>query len=357
MDFLSKIFNYIKVKLTGESSAPQKTQVGTSVKEPILHYKKEKPQEGEIPMMRELSDEEIQTNNDRAKYIATRKNPKYEVKNGDNIEKIANKFGIETRSLLVANNLTEKTARKIRVGQVLKVPDTRSIKGVKNLAQVADAMGVSETFIKDLKRLEDDKHLSDNEFHTTPYKDKAGVLTIGIGHVVKRGEPKKLTNAQVCELCAKDLLKAESNLVAVLGGQKVYDRIPSNIKAAVLDLTFNKGIVKDESFDRLVYCLKNQKWEAAINQLTFNKSTKTKKEMSGLSKRRLYDISVATRHFGKNIPQTNKNTAQNVYNRGVQLLREECKAKGLNFADQIVGYNKDVKAYFGNRIPLKFITK
>ena len=59
---------------------------------------------------------------------------------------------------------------------------------------------------------------------------------------------------------------------------------------------------------------------------------------------------------GKNIPQTNKNTAQNVYNRGVQLLRAECKAKNLNFANQIAGYNKEVQGYFGNRIKLKLIT-
>ena len=78
--------------------------------------------------------------------------------------------------------------------------------------------------------------------------------------------------------------------------------------------------------------------------------------MSGLSKRRLFDIATTTKMYGKNIPQTNKNTAQNVYNHGVELLRAECKAKNLNFANQIAGYNKDIQGYFGNRIKLKLIT-
>ena len=77
--------------------------------------------------------------------------------------------------------------------------------------------------------------------------------------------------------------------------------------------------------------------------------------MSGLSKRRLFDISVATRMYKGKIPQSNINTAQQVYNRGIELLRQECKAKGLNFGNMLTGYNKDVQSYFGNR--LKLITK
>ena len=80
--------------------------------------------------------------------------------------------------------------------------------------------------------------------------------------------------------------------------------IPQSLKESVLDLTFNKGVIDDESFKGLIYCLKNGKWEAAINKLTYNKSIKTKKEMSGLSKRRLFDISLATKMYGKNIPQS-----------------------------------------------------
>lgn len=356
MDFFINLINYIKEKICGPEAKPAK-KVNHSSKRPIFNGRKTTKNDREIPMVRDISDQQIQANQQRQKYITVVKNPSYKVKSGDNPDIIASKFGLETRTLLAANGLTEESAKNLRVGQVLKIPSSKKLKNVRNLNDVAKAMGVSLDFIKRLKKIEDKAHLPENKFHNTPYIDDAGVKTIGIGHVVRKGDPQKLSNAQVCTLCAKDLLKAEENLCAILGGQKVYDRIPQSLKEAVLDITFNKGILDDASFKGLIYCLKQGKWEAAINKLTYNKSTKTKEEMSGLSKRRLFDIALATKMYGNKIPQSNINTAQRVYNRGVELLRLECKKKGLNFNNQIVGYNNDVKSYFGNRIKLKFITK
>lgn len=356
MDFLTKIINYLKTQICGTDDKP-KVKVSTSVKQPLFNVKKNVESENDIPMVRDISDQQIQTNNDRKKYIAVVKNPNYKVKSGDTPDEIANKFGVSTRALLALNGLNENSSKNLRVGQTLKIPPARKVKNVNNLNDIAKSMGVSLDFIKKLKKVEDKAHLPENKFHNTPYIDEAGVKTIGIGHVVKKGESQNLTNAQVCTLCAKDLLKAEENLCAVLGGQKVYDRIPQSLKEAVLDMTFNKGIVDDDSFKGLVYCLKQGKWEAAINKLTYNKSTKTKKEMSGLNKRRLFDIALATKMYGNKVPQSNINTAQQIYNRGVELLRLECKKKGLNFNNQLNGYNNDVKSYFGDRVKLKFITK
>lgn len=355
MEWLTNLLNAIKTKFTG-SGKVDKTKGKTSGKKPIFNHTKNKPSQNEISMMPEISDEQIQAQKNRVRYIATVKNPDYKVKPNESPDKIAQKYGVTTAGLLLANGLNPQTAKNIKVGQVLKIPPTRKIKNVNNLIDIAKAMGVSVDFIKRLKSLEDDQQLPENKFHNTPYTDNSGVKTIGIGHRLVKGDKTNLTNAEVCTLCAKDLLKAEENLVARLGGQKVYDRIPQHLKEAVLDLTFNKGIVNDETFNGLMYCLKTGKWEAAVNKLTFNKSIKTQKEMSGLSKRRLFDIATATKMYGKNIPQTNKNTAQNVYNHGVELLRAECKAKNLNFANQIAGYNKDIQGYFGNRIKLKLIT-
>lgn len=356
MEWLTNLLNAIKTKITGGSGNVERSQGKNSVKKPIFNNAKNKPAKNEISMISDISDEQIQAQKNRAKYINTVKNPDYKVKPNESPDKIAQKFGITTAGLLAANRLNEQTAKNIKVGQVLKIPPTRKLKNVNNLSDIAKSMGVSVDFIKRLKSLEDDKNFPENKFHNTPYTDNSGVKTIGIGHRLVAGDKTKLSNAEVCTLCAKDLLKAEEHLVARLGGQKIYDRIPQHLKEAVLDLTFNKGIVNDETFNGLMYCLKTGKWEAAVNKLTYNKSIKTQKEMSGLSKRRLFDIATATKMYGKNIPQTNKNTAQNVYNRGVQLLRAECKAKNLNFANQIAGYNKEVQGYFGNRIKLKLIT-
>ncbi len=356
MDWLTNLLNTIKSKISGTTS-DKPVQIQGKVKQPIFNGKPNKTKPNEISIVPEISDEQIQTQSTRSKYIQTVKNPNHTVKKNENPDVIAKKYGVTTSALLAANNLTPKTALNIKAGQVLKIPPTRKVRNVNNLNDIAKAMGVSVDFIKKLKRVEDSANLSDNAFHNTPYLDDNGVKTIGIGHKFLHGDKAKLTNAEVCTLCAKDLLIVEENLVTLLGSQKAYDRIPQSLKESVLDLTFNKGVIDDESFKGLIYCLKNGKWEAAVNKLTFNKSIKTKQEMSGLSKRRLFDISLATKMYKNGIPQSNINTAQQVYNRGVELLRLECKKKGLNFANQIAGYNKDVQGYFGNRLKLKLITK
>lgn len=358
MDWLINLFKSIKTKLTG-SDAPKSSETSKkiSVKKPIFNGTKRTENPDEIKMVREVPYEQEQIRKTRANYITTVKNPDYKVKQNDNPDKIARRYGVTTAALLAVNGLTTQTAKNIKIGQTLKIPPSRKIKNVKNLSDIAKAMGVSTSFIKNLKRLEDDSNLAENKFHNNVYTDINGIKTIGIGHRYKPGEKTHLSDSEVCTLCAKDLLTAEEHLVTLVGGQKIYDRIPQALKEAVLDLTFNKGIVNDESFKKLIYSLKTGKWEASVNCLTFNKSIKTKKEMSGLSKRRLFDIAAATKMYGKDIPQSNINTAQQVYNRGVELLKAECKAKGLNFDNQIAGYNKDVQSYFGSRIKLKLITK
>lgn len=358
MEWLTNIYNYIKVNILGlEPENNVKRSTVSSAKKPLFKGKKTEVRPNEIRMMPDISDEQLQTKKVRSRYILTVKNPNHKVQKNENPDIIAKKYGITTRALLAANNLTEETAQNIRIGQVLKVPPSRKVRNVNNITDIAKAMGVSVDFIKKLKKAEDSANLPMNSFHNTPYRDDNGVKTIGIGHRFLPGDKARLTNAEVCTLCAKDLLNVEENLVALLGGQKYYDRIPQSLKEGVLDLTFNKGVINDESFKSLIYCLKNCKWEAAINKLTYNKSIKTKKEMSGLSKRRLLDISLATKMYGRRIPQSNINTAQKVYNRGVALLRQECQAKGLNFANHIAGYNREVQSYFGNRLKLKLITK
>jgi len=293
-----------------------------------------------IDMYREISDSEIE----RQKYIEVRKNENYKVKNGDNLSTIANKFNVEVGLLMQLNGLNENSVLKIN--QELKIPPTRTVKNINNLNDVAKAMGVSQEFIKNLKQLEDG--LKENEFHNTPYIDATGHKTIGIGHVWKSGEKEKLSNKEVLTLFAQDLIKMEDNISVCLGGRKKYDELPQSMKEALLDMVFNKGtnILSPD----LLYRLKNGKYEAAINTMTNNKSI-SGLELSGLSKRRLFDISTACKMYGKDIPASNIATAQQVYNRGVELLRKESKTQN-NFENLIVGYNEYVQKYFGDKIKL-----
>lgn len=354
MDFLTDIWNYIKVNIFG-MKPEAKPAKSSSAKKPIFNGMNKTEHKNEIKMVNDISDEQIQTNAVRSKYITVIKNPPHKVKSGESVYSIAKKYGVELNSILALNGLDKNSAGKLRLGQVLKIPNTRKIKNVKSLNDIAKSIGVSLDFVKRLKQAEDSQNLPPNKFHNTPYKDKAGVETIGIGHVLKKGEPRELSNTQVCELCAKDLLRMEENLCALLGGKQKYDKLPQGMKEALLDMTFNKGTAIIEKTPGLLYCLKSGKYEAAINKFTNNKSTATGEEMSGLSKRRLFDISLAVKMYKGKIPQSNINTAQQVYNRGIELLRAECKKEGKNFHSQLVGYNKDVQSYLGNKI--KLITK
>ena len=362
MDWLTKIWNCITTgKTSGAAKKPVAKTAAVSSK-PILQAKPQAKKPNEISIIPEMSEQRAQIEVTRAKYFDVIKNPDHKVKNGESLDKIAKKYGVETSTLRVFNGIKEKDADKTPVGIVLKIPPTRKLKNVNNLKDIANAMGVSQDFVKRLKRIEDNANLPDNKFHNTPYVDKAGNNTIGIGHLIKGEKFSQLTDAQVCTLCAKDLLKVEDELSAHLG-KRVYDSLPQGIKEALLDMCFNKGIdiIKNEDKYKeskgLTWCLKNGKYEAAINKFTYIKSNATGKEMSGLAKRRLFDISLAIKMYKGEVPQSNINTAQKVYKTGVDLLRAECQASGAKFANMIVGYNKDIQGYFGDKIKLKLITE
>lgn len=352
---------------TGEAVAgntkPATVSSSNKLKQPLFEKTApSQPLDNEITMMKdaEIYADRIKDDDGRSKYLKKTTHPKHKVKKGEFPDKIAKQYGIETNTLLAANGMDSTTAKNIHIGDELAIPPTITVKNVKNLNDVAGAMGLSNEFILRLKRMEDGTKMGDNEFHNTPYRDKAGVLTIGIGHVLKDGEKQKLSNEEVCTLLVKDLLKVEENLMFILGGKENYDKIPQALKEALIDMAFNKGTAIIEKTEGLLWCLKNGKYEAAINKLTFNKSTKTGQEMSGLSKRRLFDLSVAIRMYnGKKIPQSNINTIQNVYNRGVELLRKECAASKINFKNQIAGYNKEIQKYFENfaDFKIKFVNE
>ena len=55
--------------------------------------------------------------------------------------------------------------------------------------------------------------------------------------------------------------------------------------------------------------------------------------------------------YNGNIPKSNLETAQQVYNRGIELLRQECGSEQV-FKNVLVGYNQDVQKFFGDKIKL-----
>lgn len=331
-EYAVSLFNDIAEFFTGEEEKP-------------IHAAKE------IPLVRDISDEQIIQADTRNKYLNVVNNPNHKVQKGETISKIAEKAGVQAVSVLALNGLSENDAKKLALGQILKMPPTRTPKNINTLKDVSKAMGVSYDFVLRMKRIEDGASKKDNEFHNTPYEDKGKTKTIGIGHVWKKGDPEHLEDKQVLDLFAKDLLKMEDHLRVLMGGEKNYDKLPQSIKEALLDMTFNKGtdIIKDT--EGLLWCLKNEKYEAAICKMTNNISVATNKPMSGLSKRRLFDMSVASKMYQGNVPQSILNTAQKVYNEGIKLLKQEYPNK-KEFEAQLESYNNDVKKYWNNKVKL-----
>ena len=56
------------------------------------------------------------------KAAAALENGKYKVQRGDSPERIARRFKVKLKDLLAANNLTEDSARRLQIGQVLTIP-------------------------------------------------------------------------------------------------------------------------------------------------------------------------------------------------------------------------------------------
>ena len=229
---------------------------------------------------------------------------------------------------------------------------SEAIADVESLGDVAELLDVSKDFIRKLKRVEDRGELDEDEFHNTRYRDNAGNLTIGIGHLWREGEPTELSDEEVCQQLAEDLSKAEKELKKLLGAGN-YAKLPQSLKEALLDMTFNKGAGIIKNTPGMVWALKNDRYDGAVCKMTNNRSTATKEEMSGLSKRRLFDMSLASEMYDGNPPDVVVRTAQKVYDRGIELLKKECKEKGWNFENQLAGYNRDVQSYWGDKIKLK----
>ena len=282
---------------------------------------------------------------------------KYTVENNDNCHKIARKHNIQSNTLIAFNTKQNKqfNAEVIRRGETLTIPEHKEIKPdtIKSLEDVAKALKLDEKFLENLKDIE--------KMRLTIYKDKGGVETIGIGHALQTKEKKddfikeyfdpdikgnSLTEAQTYELLAKDLLIAEEELKALFDVN--YNNFPQALKQALIDMVFNKGINIIKKDKNLYRNLCNKQYEKAITCMTNIKSEETKEEMSGLAKRRLFNIATAAQIIEKTNPITEsmksiQNTVTELYNKGIELLKKEYPDKYNNL---IGDYKTTVEGYF-----------
>lgn len=313
-------------------------------KSPTVFGFPDKKENKELSLFKNPSDKDIIPDKNNP-FIKVRKNPDYVVKKDENPDSIASRFGVPTAVLLDLNKLNRKSA--IDVKDVLKIPPTLTAKNIKNVKELSLATGFSAEYLGKLIDLEG--------FHTKAYKDSNGFLTVGVGHLVKSNEIKKyenrtLSKTEVYTLLAQDLIDRKQNLELIIG-KKEYKKMPQPLKDSVMDLMFHRGEggLYQPGF---LTSLRQGRYADAITKMTitYKKSKDGKiKHMSGLSKRRLFEIAHASKMFNGNPPKKVLNFAQRIYNQRLNNMKKEFPNK-IEFANKKAGYNKEIQALFGDKI-------
>ena len=288
-----------------------------------------------------IVDEPADTTN-RAKYVETTPASVYVIKSGDSPARIAKEHGVSTRRLLALNDMDSKSV--IYPNDTILIPESYSAKNIETLKDVAKMSGISKDYLETLIEFE--------QLHNTIYKDRNGNETIGVGHLVKPEEKalyrgKTLSDEEVYTLLAQDILDIEADLKTVIN-KDAYDNMPAHLKESVFDLAFNKGIGAISDNEKLLSALNKEDYVNAVANLTQDysvvtnaKGEKAHRPAAGLSKRRIYNIANASEIFKNGMPDVVADSAQAVYQRGLNYLEAE-KNKGDISAD---AYENVVKEY------------
>jgi N-acetylmuramoyl-L-alanine amidase/GH24 family phage-related lysozyme (muramidase) len=195
------------------------------------------------------------------------------------------------------------------------------------------------------------------------YLDVNGNSSIGIGHLLKDSEAEKYTKPlkddEIYTILAQDLLDINEDL-KVLIGEDVYKDIPVCVKESVIDLAFNKGLgaVRDNS--ELFNGLKNKDYVKVVSNLTQDYSLVKNKNgqlvkvyLSGLNKRRLWEMNNASKIFEDNIPQEVLQSAQKVYTNGIKNMGTEVARGKISqeaYPNILAEYNLTVSKMFDGKI-------
>lgn len=98
-----------------------------------------------------------------------------------------------------------------------------------------------------------------------PYRDSLGFLTIGIGHLIKKGESfGVITKDQAISILEDDIKDAEKKLDGIFPGWRNLDDVRQR---AFANLSINLGY-KLEDFKRFLHAAKSGDWEKAADHLT-----------------------------------------------------------------------------------------
>ena len=197
--------------------------------------------------------------------IIMQKPIKYTFKEGDNIPSVARNFEVDTYQIIAANpQLKEGVDYKvnyvkskpatidtyIKPGTTITIPARYSVRegAIKNFTDLCNLTGLSRGYIEDLLTIVEvsPKHPGKPDLKT--YNDGYGMPTIGYGHtgkvdgkVLSLKKRITITETKALQILAEDLIKHEAMVIAYLGKEN-YEKAPASVKAAILDVAYNKGI-------------------------------------------------------------------------------------------------------------------
>lgn len=109
-----------------------------------------------------------------------------------------------------------------------------------------------------------DELIRDEGIVLKPYRDSLGSLTIGIGHLIKKGESfGVITKDQAISILEEDIKDAERKLDSIFPGWRKLDDVRQR---TFVNLSVNLGY-RLADFTRFLHAAKNGDWEKAADQL------------------------------------------------------------------------------------------
>ena len=151
------------------------------------------------------------------------------------------------------------------------------------------------------------------------YKDKGGNKTIGFGEWLK-GANTKVTTQKEAYAKLSELIKEHAKYVKNKVGAKAYEEMPSSIKEALIDLSFNKG---PEQIGKIIKNAVEQKdWSKVIANIHCLKIKGADKEDPGLYRRSLSRAILAIRDLSGKEKEEAKKEIDNLYKRAVECFKD-----------------------------------
>ena len=288
-----------------------------------------------------------ETQKSKPKTKTSEKNPHtiapqtHTVKKGETLYSLERKYGLRAGELASLNGFDAN--KGISIGQKIKIPERFKTGSPQNSADVAKLLGFSKQFIEDLKDFE-----GKEDVHKVFY-DRVGNAPIGYGHLIntnfekKYYKNRKLSDAEVYNLLAQDLLKAE-NAIRQSIGSDVYEELSQKQKQALVDFVFSRGAgtFNSDACEDLRDALIDGDMDVAAANITYNRSIKSGEVMNGLTKRRLYEMAMFA---GNNKSDIVLEAAQDLFEEGLKSAKKEKLNQGT-----IDAYKRDVNEWFDGEL-------